>query len=217
MIATSFSCQSKQAEGNIIVEDNFDRFDTTMWLVEMEPLPQSQVTTAHGKLVLDTRGGVTVWLKRKLSGDVEISFKRRVLSAGGNNNRISDLNQFWCARDPRSENIFSRNGKFEEYDSLEMYYAGVGGNSNTTTRFRKYIGTGERRLIKEYADSIYLLKPDHDYSIRIRIQNGATQMYVDDKCYFSYQDPDPLTEGYFGFRSTASHQEIDSLIIRTIK
>ena len=33
-----------------------------------------------------------------------------------------------------------RSGKFEEYNDLLTYYVGLGGNRNTTSRFRRYIG-----------------------------------------------------------------------------
>ena len=33
-----------------------------------------------------------------------------------------------------------RSGAFAEYNDLLTYYVGLGGNRNTTTRFRRYIG-----------------------------------------------------------------------------
>ena len=33
-----------------------------------------------------------------------------------------------------------RSGTFAEYNDLLTYYVGLGGNRNTTTRFRRYIG-----------------------------------------------------------------------------
>lgn len=67
---------------------------------------------------------------------------------GGKNDRISDLNQFWMANDPNNYNLFTRNGVFEAYDSLQLYYVGMGGNSNTTTQLRKYRGNGQRVLLQ---------------------------------------------------------------------
>src|SRR5690606_17921088 len=98
----------------------------------------------------------------------------------------------------------TRTGKFAEYDSLRMYYVGFGGNYNTTTRFRKYHGDGRKEIIHDLAGKDHLLKPNHVYKIRIRMENDKVEFWVDDEFFFSYTDPDPLMEGYFGFRSTWS-------------
>ena len=129
---------------------------------------------------------------------------------GGVNDRLSDLNQFWMARDPRNKNLFTRGGKFEEYDSLDLFYVGMGGNSNTTTRFRRYHG-GNRKIIQEYNDAEHLLKAGHEYHIRIVMHNNVTQFFVDGVCYFSAANSDENQTGYFGFRSTASRHEIDDV------
>jgi rhamnogalacturonan endolyase len=198
-------------EDRIFFTDDFRKpFDTSVWVAEIAPFPNSSVYTMNGRLVLDTRGGVTVWLKRKLNDNVIIEFDRRVLVAGGANDRLSDLNMFWMASDPGSRDLFTRTGIFEQYGSLSLYYAGIGGNHNTTTRFRKYHGDGTREVLMEYTDEGHLLKPAHDYHIRIEAINGTTSLWVDDTCWFRFPDPAPLREGYFGFRSTWSRQEISN-------
>jgi hypothetical protein len=41
-----------------------------------------------------------------------------------------------------------RTGAFADYDTLKTYYVGQGGNGNTSTRFRRYVGRpGERPLL----------------------------------------------------------------------
>lgn len=183
--------------------------DTTLWKAEIAPQPASRVYTSNGKLVLDTKGGVTVWLNKELSGNFIIEYKRTVVVEGGVNDRLSDLNMFWMAQDPG----FQRHGVVEEYDSLQLYYIGMGGNTNSTTRFRKYDGTGERRLIQEYTDSAHLLQPNHTYTIRIVVKDGTTSFFADGVQYFKYADPQPLRKGYFGFRSTWSRQIISDFKI----
>lgn len=195
----------------LLFSDDFSRLDTSVWITEMEPFPESKVYTAKGKLVLDTRKGVTVWLNKKLNGNIRIEYTRKVMVAGGVNDRLSDLNTFWMASDPRAGNLFTRQGKLEQYDSLQLYYVGMGGNSNRTTRFRKYMGNGERTLLQEYTDSSHLLAPYTEYRITIEMLNGCIRFLVNDRLFFSYQDPDVLWEGYFGFRSTKSRQEIDEI------
>jgi hypothetical protein len=201
-------------KGKFIYAADFKkRIDTSEWISEIEPKPGSSVYTKDGKLVMDTRGGVTVWLNKRLKGNIQIEFKRTVLMDGDNNDRLSDLNQFWMAEDPRNPNVFTRSGVFAEYDSLRLYYVGMGGNSNTTTRFRKYQGNGVKLLLQEYKDEAHLLKAGKKYAIKIIVKDGVTSFWVDDECYFTYADPDPLQEGYFGFRSVHSRQAIEDFRI----
>lgn len=208
---TSAVAQDKTAYSvaKLIVSDDFTRkLDTTKWMTEVAAEPGSSVYTRKGRLVLDTKGGVTVWLNRKLSGNLLITYTRRVLTEGKANDRLSDMNQFWMATDPRNSDLFSREGLFEEYDSLQLYYVGMGGNANTTTRFRKYEGNGQKPLLQEYQDADHLLRSGKEYHIKITVEKGRTSFWVDGKLYFGYDDPVPLKEGYFGFRSTWSRQEI---------
>jgi rhamnogalacturonan endolyase len=195
-------CQ--QQKSWVIIYENFQHnLDTTLWHVEMDSLPGSKVFAGHSKLTLDTKGGVTVWLKQPLSGNCQIEYNRKILLTGGVNDRLSDMNQFWMANDIRNKNLFTRKGKFEEYDSLLMYYAGIGGNTNTTTRFRRYDGHGNRVLIAEKNDTPFLLKPNITYKIRIIVKYGSTELYINNKCFFS-------------FRSTWSRQEISNFKVISI-
>lgn len=185
--------------------------DTNLWKVELEAQPASAVYTENGQLIINSYGGATVWLNKPLSGNFEIIYKRCFILADGANDRLSDLNQFWMASDPLNTNLFTRTGKLEEYDALLLYYMGMGGNYNSTTRFRRYDGKGSRALIKEYLEKDYLLQPNHSYEIRTLVQNGTTKVWVDGVLFLNFADPHPLTEGYFGFRSTYSHQAISDL------
>ncbi|MCE7041849.1 DUF6250 domain-containing protein [Dyadobacter sp. CY312] len=202
--------QSNRPSSHILYQDHFNQsLDTTLWKVEMVPGENASVDVQNGKLVIDSPGGVSVWFNKKLTGDLVIEYDWRVIVAGGTNDRLSDLNQFWMATDPKNENLFTRNGKFEAYDSLSLYYVGMGGNTNSTTRFRKYHGNGSKPLLQEHIDEAHLLKANHTYHIKIVVENGTTSYWVDGGQYFSYKDPEPLTEGFFGFRSTWARHEID--------
>ncbi|MDJ1469713.1 DUF6250 domain-containing protein [Cytophagaceae bacterium DM2B3-1] len=203
----------RKEKKRLVFSDDFERkLDTTHWVAEIEPLPGSTVSVQNGYLDLNTKGGVTVWLNKKLKGNYMIEYTRKVVLNGEPNDRVSDLNQFWMATDPKNPQLFTRNGKFEAYDSLSLYYVGMGGNTNTTTRFRKY-NDGERTLVQEYLDAEHLLKPGIDYHIRIIVKGNQISFWVNDQCYFLYNDPNPLKEGYFGFRSTWSHQQISQIRI----
>ena len=203
---------------SLIFSDDFNNpLDTTRWVAELAHQPEERVYTQDGHLVLDSKGGVTVWLRQLLQGNIRIEYDRSVPMEGGPHDRLSDFNQFWMASDPRNNNLFTRNGVLESYDSLQLYYIGMGGNSNKTTRFRKYEGNGERRLLQEYTDSSHLLQAGKSYHISIIVKNGTTQYLVNGQLYFSFTDPRPLREGYFGFRSTKSRQLIEGIKIYRIK
>ena len=203
------SCVSQNTQTRILFKEDFEgELNTQKWVSEIEPMPNSSVFTKENKLILDTKGGVTVWYNQKLTGNYEISFKRKVIVLDGKNDRLSDLNVFWLAESPNNANLFTRTGKFEDYDSLNMYYVGMGGNTNTTTRFRKYEANAQRKLLAEKNEVKYLLKPNHEYQIKIVVKDNTTSFWVDGEMIFQATDEHFPNQSYFGFRSTFSHQEI---------
>jgi rhamnogalacturonan endolyase len=218
VVNTSFSNYIKveEPQRKLIFYDDFEKLDTLLWRKEVDPQPRSDVYVKDGKLILDTKGGVTVWLDKLFKGNIEIEYTRKVLMEGNENDRLSDFNQFWMALDPAQENLFTRTGKFEEYDSLQLYYVGFGGNWNETTRFRKY-HNGIRTLIQEYTDKDHLLEANKSYQVKTIVKDGATSFWIDGECYFHYSDTAALKEGYFGFRSTKSRQEISNFKVYQLK
>jgi len=202
--------------GQLRYEDQFNT-SLTDWTIETSSSNDSVVISKDNSLIIDANAGVTVWFNKKIKGNVCFEYKRKVTIADGKNDRLSDLNTFWMAIDPKSKNLFTRTGNFKEYDSLLMYYVGFGGNTNTTTRFRKYEGNGERKLLAEYLDASHLLQANKEYTIRIFVHNGKTSFFVDDEEYFSYVDPQPIKAGYFGFRTVQSRQEIKEFKVYQLK
>lgn len=216
------ACQNKATQrfsykkDSLIYENDFEN-TLSDFIVETKLSKTAAVKIENGKLIIDVDCGASVWLNKKLSGNYVIEYSRKVIMENGKNDRLSDLNQFWMANDPKNHNLFTREGNFKEYDSLQLYYFGIGGNRNTTTRFRKYLGTGNRELIYDFNEDRFLLQPNNTYKIRTVVYNGTTQVFMDGKEYFSYQDRRPLKKGYFGFRTTESRQEIDDLKIYRLK
>ncbi|MFK7834289.1 MAG: DUF6250 domain-containing protein [Winogradskyella sp.] len=200
----------------LLFQDDFNN-NLSQWTIETEPLPHTSVSIKNEKLRIDVAGGATIWLADKLNGNVLITYDRTVLIEDGVNDRLSDLNQFWMANDSENSEFFTRNGIFKQYHNLNLYYFGIGGNRNTTTRFRKYLGNGERFLITDRREPSYVLKPNHTYRITTIVYNGTTKVFVDDKEYFSYTDNAPLTNGYFGFRTVSSRQDIDNFRVYSLK
>ena len=209
------ACTAWGRPGAVLVRDDFSG-PLTGWVAEYARKPGNVVENRDGRLLMDVDSGATAWLDKPLSGNLLISFTRRVVVDGSQHDRLSDLNVFWMARDPRRANLFTRSGKFEDYDDLAMYYVGIGGNRNTTTRLRRY-GDGRRELVGEYKDDAHLLAPNRDYRIEIAVYDGCTRVRVDGNTWFTYRDPRPLTRGYLGLRTTWSRQTVDDLTIQRLE
>lgn len=123
LFSAAVTCSAQQT---VLYQDNFDKpLDTLSWKVEMLPGENAKVNTENQKLVIDAPYGVTFWFKHKLTVPVRIEYDWKVVVADGINDRLSDLNQFWMATDPKNKDLFTRNGKFSDYDSLSLYYVGM--------------------------------------------------------------------------------------------
>jgi len=186
------------------------------WLTEFEDPSTSNLLVTKDMIEVDASAGATVWYKTKLSGNVVISYDITVIDSGGRNDRVSDLNAFWMASDPARDTPFNRNGKFSSYDDLDLYYAGVGGHDNTTTRFRRYRHGKEKPVLHEYTDKAHLLEGNKVYSVKIMVRDGRTSFSINEARYFEYGDEEPLKEGYFAFRTTRSRQRITNFRIERL-
>lgn len=189
------------------------------WMVEQ--MPGGRVVTRGDALIIEDAAGCTAWFRQPLRAPVEISYEVTVVSRGGPHDRVSDVNCFWMASDPKTAGKMPapRSGRFPEYDSLQTYYVGMGGNNNTTTRFRRYAGDGAKPLLPEYDLSAkqFLLEPNRTYRIRLVARDGVAEFWRDDEKIFSFRDPQPLTDGWFAIRTVRSHLEIRKLQIKATK
>lgn len=217
MVAGNVRAQQFANKGaKLIYSDNF-KSDKGNWVVEFEQPANSQMKISQGKLEVSASAGATVWFKNKLHGNIMVSYFVTVVDAGGKNDRVSDMNTFWMATNPLGDTIFQQDGKFSSYDNLHLYYAGIGGHDNTTTRFRKYEGKEGKKVLKEFTDPSHLLVGNHKYEVRIIIKNGIIQYYIDDILFWEYHDASPYREGYFGFRTTISHQVYEDFKVYRLK
>ncbi|HEX3358979.1 MAG TPA: DUF6250 domain-containing protein [Tepidisphaeraceae bacterium] len=195
--------------------------DLKNWAVELEK--EGDVEARDGSLSIDVPAGCTVWLKQMITGPVMIEYEATVLQAGGKNDRVSDLNCFWMARDARSpDDLFAtqRSGKFADYNQLKCYYVGLGGNSNTTTRFRRYIGDNTIRPLRpedDLGDKQFLLAPNVSQTIRLIACGKLIQFYRDGRRIFEMNDAEPYTSGWFGFRTTQNHMTVRHFRVYALK
>jgi hypothetical protein len=209
-MAPVFIAQQAVAPDQLLFEDRFNSLKN--WLVELEK--PGLVSAEGGVLKIDVPAGCTLWFKTELTAPVRIEYEATMIQAGGPNDRISDLNCFWMATDARSpSDLFAthRSGKFSDYNCLRAYYVGQGGNSNSTTRFRRYIGDPVLRPLlpeDDLKDPTLLLKPNVAQRIRL-LARGSTIRYSNNgRLIFDFHDPQPYTRGWFGFRTTWSHIEL---------
>jgi Domain of unknown function (DUF6250) len=198
--------------GEALWHDDFAA-DRQNWVVEQ--LPGGRVAIGGGSLEIEDAAGCTVWWREKLTAPVVITYEATVIDQGGPHDRVSDLNCFWMATDPRAADLLApghgRTGKFEDYDTLRTYYVGQGGNTNTTTRFRRYAGGGGKPLLPEHdrRDPSALLKGNQAYRITLMaLADGTVRYYRDGVMIFEFKDPAPLKAGWFGLRTVHSHLRI---------
>lgn len=206
-VAGADDAASPYRKGELLHADDFDG-GLDHWVVEAER--GGKVEASEGRLVVDVPGGCTVWFRTPVEGPVMIEYEATILDEGGPNDRVSDLNCFWMARDARSpDDLFAtrRSGAFAEYNPLRGYYVGLGGNSNTTTRFRRYIGDPELRpLLPEHdlRQPEHLLTGNRTQRVRLVAFHGLIEYWRDDRRLFQVHDPEPYTSGWFGFRTVTS-------------
>lgn len=188
--------------------------DLVNWKTEQQP--GGKVILNDGKMEVVDKAGCTVWFKKRLHQPLMIEFTATVIDEGGPHDRVSDLNCFWLATDPLRQDFFEetishRNGKFNQYDSLKLYYVGLGGHNNTKTRFRRYTGNGEKPLLPSHdlSNAEFLITPNELNRIRIIVFNSNIQYWRNELLIFNVYDDEPLTSGYFAFRTVDNHLVID--------
>jgi len=187
------------------------------WRVEAE---QAAFVSLGDTIDIETPAGLSLWYARELKGPVAIAFDALAVSEGGANDQVSDLNAFWMARDPhaRGGSVFAkkRSGAFAQYDDLKTYYVGIGGNRNTTTRFRRYVGErGNRPLLPghDLKGAEDLLVPNRWTHVRLIADGRHIAVERDGRRIFELDDARPYQRGWFALRTTKSHLRIRNLRI----
>ena len=159
----------------LLHQDDFEG-ELDQWQVEQGPGGTTQIK--DGRLDIVDASGCTVWFKHKLKAPVLVEFDVVMISAGGKHDRVSDLNSFMMAIDPKNDDLLAggeqRRGKFKNYDSLRLYYVGYGANGNKTVRFRRYPGDGTKPLLPDH-DLEAKNKPNVKRRVQIIVVDGTYQ------------------------------------------
>jgi Domain of unknown function (DUF6250) len=205
--------------GGLIARDDF-RAGLAQWHLEAEQ--PARIEARDGALDVDSPAGVTLWFKPRLQGPLRIQFEAVAVSEGGVNDQASDLNVFWMASNrDGTEPVYARprSGKFAEYNDLLTYYVGLGGNRNSTSRFRRYIGDPvSRPLLPEHDLSApdTLLTPNVWQTITLIADGSRIEYLRDGRRLFQFNDSAPYVSGWFALRSTYSHLRIRNLTIHAL-
>lgn len=187
------------------------------WRIEAES-PQAHVRLIDGSIDIDTPKGLTLWWRRPVTAPVIISFDAMAMSGPGANDQVSDLNAFWMAtnRDGSSVLTTPRSGAFATYDDMRAYYVGIGGNRNSTTRMRRYVGrAGDRPLLPDHdrLDPAAMLTPNRWFHLRLIADGGHIAVERDGETLFAMTDRHPYRHGHFGVRTTQSHIQLRNFAI----
>ena len=186
------------------------------WTTE-DQSAKMEISASGDTLELVIPKGLTLWYNERLTGNYEISYHISMLVNGGKYDRLSDLNCFWAANDPLHPNVIFtrkewRNGVFANYNTLNLFYVGYGGNQNTSTRFRRYKGEFYgidtekiKPILKEYSDPSHLLVANQWYHITIRVERDKTTFFVNDEALFSAPLMPKQGDGHFALRLLENH------------
>ncbi len=214
----------------VVAADDF-RHGLRQWRLEAQD-PRTEVRASDGVLDVQTPAGLSLWWRQPLHGDYAIRFSATALpapaSAGTLAERVSDLNMFWNASEADGSAPRPRTGAFAAYDTLRSYYVGFGANGNTTTRLRIYDGQGTRTLLDGWADA-----PEAEAGDRRGAMSAGTRLVagqavavqivsraptttdpvhlrwsVNGHTLFTRSDAQPLLQGWFALRTTASRLQL---------
>ena len=184
------------------------------WTIE-DHSDEVKIIVSGDTLEITAPKGLTLWYNQHLTGDYEISYRVKMLMQGGN--------------DPEHPgNLFARsewrNGIFQHYKTLSLFYVGYGGNHNSTTRFRQYFAktadTSDaiaRPVIKEYTDKSHLLFPNKWYDIQIRVEKGITTYRINGEELFRLTIKDNEGDGHFGLRLLENHTLFTDFQVKSLK
>ncbi|GAJ11738.1 unnamed protein product [marine sediment metagenome] len=109
-----------QKKKELVHHDKFINLNN--WVVEQ--MDGGKTSIIDERFDIDDVNGCTAWFKEKLEAPCVITYKAKVIGKGGPNDRISDLNCFWLAKDMENPGDFFRNSEKRggKYPSVHKYY-----------------------------------------------------------------------------------------------
>jgi len=197
------------------------------WVVQLadrDPEIERHAEIREGKLHIHDPRGCTIWLKKKLSGPVLISY--RIVATTKHNSGTDivprDINSFWMANSPLNRDPYGEGGLFDKktfdglfnaYHKITGYYASTGGGStksnNLTTRLRRYprVVDGEHVEHVALTDNDrtpgYQITPDKEHHVQLVAAEDLVRYLVDGRVVYELKDGDevPLHKGWAATKS----------------
>ena len=211
-----------KAEGSMLPSSLNEQEFSRHWTIESES-PDYQVRFQGDTLEVTAPKGLTLWRNERMVGRTVIEYDACLVDEGREGDRVSDLNCFWMASDPsvKDGSVFAhlkqRHGVFANCYAMQLYYMGYGGNHNTTTRFRRYQGKADPlpAILTEYTDAAHLNVANRWRHIRVEADGMRVRYFIDGECLVDFRDPQPLTSGWFGVRTTWSRMRITGFTCHT--
>lgn len=206
--------------GTLLHQDDF-REGLDQWHVEIER--PGRIAAQMGVMEIDVPGGVTLWFKPRLSGPVAIEFQATAIKARGRNDRGADLNVFWMANNgDGAVPVFAhkRTGRTSDYDTLHGYFASLGGDNNTRSRFLRYAGERPRALLEpehELSTQDALLPANRSVTVTLVASGGRIEYWRNTQRLFELSDQQPWRQGWFAIRTMQSHLKISRLRIYALE
>jgi len=217
------------SSASALTRQEFDK----SWTIESES-PDYRLHFLHDTIEVISPKGMTLWYNEKMEGRTVIEYDACLMDEGQEGDRLSDLNCFWMATDPvaKDGSVFQRlkqrSGTFRHCYTMQLYYMGYGGNHNSTTRFRRYHAEAKDNaqaqalsadqlpaILTEYTDSAHLNVANRWRHIRIEADGMKVRYFIDGECIVDYRDPQPLTSGWFGVRTTWSRLRVANFTYHT--
>ena len=152
----------------------------------------------------------TVWHKTPLSGDLTVTCDTQVIASTV---KANNVNFFLLYSDPGGEPLYDTRGSrvqaaYADYHDLNGYiftflndWRAEGGrhpDGGTQARFRMRRCPGFQLMTETYGSDC---REGKTYHVAIARRGGELTFAVDGQVYLRGEDPEPLAEGLFGFRT----------------
>jgi hypothetical protein len=156
---------------------------------------------ADGVLKVQGARNHTLWLRRRLPPDVEVSFDTWSDTAEG------DIK---CEMFGDGSSTSTGEGAY----TATGYVLVFGGWGNSLSIIARLDEHGDRKVSRQLK-----VEPGKKYSWRIRREQGKLSWWIDGALFLEFDDPDPLTgrgHEYFGFNNWETPVSFDNLVIKAL-
>ena len=196
LMCSPFTMNAQSGTTSGLDKSHFSKY----WKVESES-PDYKVSFSGDTCEILSPKGLTLWRKEKMSGNVTIEYDACVAVEGKPGDRLSDLNCFWMASDPKASDIWKRmnwrNGVFRKllqpfsciiWDMEETTIPPLASVVMTAMKPGLQMKRCAPAILKEYKDQNNLLTANKWYHIKIQNTDNRIRYYIDGKLLVDFYD-----------------------------